>query len=102
MQPTPRHRTWSLRQSSAFSDLALLREGTTYVTAHVTLGPGAESPALTDSLMPKVPYHPNRLRGSIMGVADCYSQGSSRALKPQMVKLAPHRAQASSVLGGKD
>lgn len=70
-------------------DLALLREGTTYVTAHVTLGPGAESPALRDSLMPKVPYHPNRLRGSTMGVADCYLQGSSRALQPQMVKVAP-------------
>lgn len=68
MQPTPRHRTWSLRQSSAFPDLALLREGTTYVTVHVTLGPEAESPALRDSLMPKVPYHPNRLRGSTMGV----------------------------------
>lgn len=51
---------WSLRRSSAFSNLALLGINTTYITVHVTLRPEAESPALRDSPMPKVPYHPNR------------------------------------------
>lgn len=48
--------------------MALLEKGTTYRIVHATLRSEAESPALRDSLMPQVPYHPKGVRGSTMGV----------------------------------